>query len=158
MSRTSCMHVHIVKFWGWFHGNPHMHVYILAMVHEFIMFLSELTHLIMYWKLWFQLNTCMSYVRHVLEVLFGNGFNWTTFGLWFLKLIFETCHIMSLQVFSRKLAQKDRIWCIGTWFEHWSSNLDFPDFGLPLERGKWSSSGEFELPASCTVLQSARAD
>ena len=41
----------------------------------------------------------------------------------------------------------------------WRCNLEFPDFALPLERGKWSSSVESEhLVFLCTVLQSARAE
>ena len=78
-------------------------------------------------------------------------FNWTTFGIWFLKLIFKTCYTMSLQVFSRKLAQKDWIWCIGIEFWAWGSNLKIPDFGLTLERGVLRSS------VSLVFMQSARA-
>ena len=61
-------------------------------------------------------------------------------------------------MFSRKWAQEDWFWCFWAWFWTWSSNLGFPDFRRPLERGKCRSSGKIELPASCTVLQSARAE
>ena len=61
-------------------------------------------------------------------------------------------------MFSRKWAQEDWFWCFWAWFWTWSSNLGFPDFRCPLERGKCRSSGKIELPASCTVLQSARAE
>ena len=115
------------------------------------MFLKELTHLNKYLKLWFQLNTCMLHIHYVHEVLFGFVFNWTTFGLWFCKLIFETCHIMSFKVFSRKLAQKDRIWCFKSWFWAWRFNLEIPDFGSTLERGTPRSSVHFEF------MQFARA-
>ena len=77
----------------------------------------------------------MLLLHHALEVLFGNGFNWTTFGLLFYKLIFETCHIMSFKVFSKKLAQKDRIWCFKRWVSCLETNLEIPDFGSTLERG-----------------------
>ena len=87
----------------------------------------------------------MLHVHHVLEVLFGNGFNWTTFGLWFWKLIFETCHIMSFKVFFRKLAQKDRIWCLKCWVSCLETNLEIPDFGSTLERGTPRSSVYFEF-------------
>ena len=103
------------------------------------------------------LNSCMYMFIMFLNVWFEIGFNWTTFGLWFLKLIFGICHIMSFEVFSRKLAQKDRIWYIEAWFWAWGSNLEIPDFGLPLERGKWRSSGKFVYPALLLCLQFARA-
>ena len=89
---------------------------------------------------------------------FEKEFDWITLGLWFLKLTFESCHSMCLQMFSRNLAQEDRIWYLKLEFWTWNSNMDFPDFGRPLERGKCRSSGEIELPASCTVHQSARAE
>ena len=76
----------------------------------------------------------MLHVLHVLEVLFENGFNWTTFGLWFCKLIFETCHNMSFKVFSKKLAQKDRIWCFKCWVSCLETNLEIPKFGSTLAR------------------------
>ena len=35
--------------------------------------------------------------------------------------------------------------------------MEIPDFGLPLEREKWHSSGKFVYPALYTILQFARA-
>ena len=77
----------------------------------------------------------------------GNGSIWTTFGLWFCKLIFETCHIMSFKVFSRKLAQKDRIWYFKCWVSCLETNLKIPVFGFPArakdstrERPSWVQS------------------
>ena len=93
----------------------------------------------------------MAYVLHVHENFFEIVFKWTTFGLSFWKLIFETCHIMSLQVFSRKLAPKDRIWCFKVEFWAWGSNLEIPDFGLTLERETPRLSVHTEF------MQSARA-
>ena len=79
---------------------------------------------------------CLSWVLKLMFMKTSLEFvcNWTTFGFWFLKLIFETCHIMSLQVVSRKLAQNDQIWCSGIEFWAWGSNLEIPNFGLTLER------------------------
>ena len=55
-------------------------------------------------KLWIWLSTCMLHLSLVLDVYLEIVFNWTTFGFWFLKLIFETCHIMGLKCFFRKWA------------------------------------------------------
>ena len=54
---------------------------------------------------------------------------------------------MSFDVFSGKLAQEDRNLWFKTWFWAWGSNLEFPEFGLTLERGDWRSSVEIVLPA-----------
>ena len=75
------------------------------------------------------------------------------------QLSFESCYSMCLQVFFQKLAQEDWKLCFWTRFLAWRCNLGFPDFALPLERGKWRSSVKSEHPASlCSVLQSARAE
>ena len=135
----------------------HMHVHILSLVHEFILFLRQLSS-------FEQVIEALDLIEHmhvtfevcswiIVEIVF----NWLTFGPWFYKLSFESCYIMSLKVFSRKVAQNDRIWYIETWFWAWGSNLEIPDFGLPLERGKWHSSGKFAYPALLLCLQSARA-
>ena len=115
------------------------------------MFGSELTHLIMLWKLWSWLNLCMLHVHHVLEVLFGIVFNWLTLGLWFYKLIFKTCYIMDLKCFSRKWAQEVEFWCVECWVSCLETNLEIPDFGSTLERRTPRSSIHSEF------MQSARA-
>ena len=98
------------------------------------MILGLILHLATFLEHWIQLNTCMFCSLLILEVLLGIVFNWLTLGLWFYKLSFETSYTMSLQVFSRKLAQKGQIWCIVGEFWAWGSNLEIPDFGLTLER------------------------
>ena len=131
--------------------NCYMHAQVLTKVHETILFLKELAHLSLYLKLWNDLSSCMFIWDHVHEIWFEIGFNWNTLGLWFIKLIFETCNIMGFEVFSRKLAQEDRIWCIKTWFWAWGSNLGFPNFGPTLERGSPRSS------VHSVIMPSARA-
>ena len=98
-------------------------------------------------------HACMSFASIFMLLDFGLElyFNWTTFGLWFCKFIFEACHIMSFKVFSRILAQKDQIWCFKVEFWAWRFNLEISEFGPTLERGTPCSSVHSEY------MKSARA-
>ena len=113
-------------------------------------------------------------LNFVLEVYLKMVFNWLIIGLWFLKLIFETCYIMGLKCFSKKLAQKDRVWGFNAWVLCLGMNLEIPDFGPTLEHRTSRSSvpselctsartwkvtleREMHVPRSSCVLQSARA-
>ena len=127
---------------------PHMHVHLLVILHEFILSLKVWALLKQHWSFEKDLRSCMSCLRIVLEKLVWNWVWLNTLGLWFLKLSFESCLTMSLQMFSGNLAQEVEFWCFWTWFLAWRCNLEFPDFALPLERGKSRSSGESEHPVS----------
>ena len=99
----------------------------------------------------------MLHTLYVLEVYLKIVFNWTTFRHWFLKLIFETCQIMSFKVFSRKLAQRNRIWCFKCWVLCLETNLEIPYFGSTREQGTSRSCvlSEFmqSTPASKVTLE-----
>ena len=153
---------------------PHMHVHLLVILHEFIMFLKKWVYLNKLWRLnlvW--IHACL-HVLHILENGFEYGFNWLTFGAWIHKLSFETCYTLNLMMFSRIWAQEVEFGVVECLVWAWEANLEIPDLASSLERriprssehlcpGLRSSdhratiARKISASSTFTVLQTARA-